>query len=72
MLLIGLFFRSACAGDIRRCLDRRTVTGQFSAPTVVTPVCVRLGVLGLVAAPAAIGLYRLVDRAPYGSRLHGH
>ncbi|WP_432175983.1 DUF6336 family protein [Streptomyces sp. Tue6028] len=70
LLLFGLFFWAVCAGDIRRCRDWRTLTGQHSAPTVVAPVSVRLGVLGLVAAPAAFGLYQLVDRAPYGSWLH--
>ncbi|WP_425589247.1 DUF6336 family protein [Streptomyces siamensis] len=65
-------FWAVCAGGIRRCRDRRTLTGQHSAPTVVAPVRVRLGVLGLVAATAAIGPYRPAGRAPCGSRLHGH
>ncbi|MEU1199335.1 DUF6336 family protein [Streptomyces sp. NPDC005813] len=60
------------SGHRRARHPQAAVTGQHSAPTVVAPVCVRLGVLGLVAAPAAIGLYQLVDRASSGSWLHGH
>ncbi|PZT69533.1 hypothetical protein DN402_23565 [Streptomyces sp. SW4] len=71
LLLIGLFFWSACSGDIRRWRDWRTVTGQFEAPTVVAPALVRLGTLALVVAPAALGLYDLVDQADHGSWLHG-
>ncbi|MFI9150159.1 DUF6336 family protein [Streptomyces sp. NPDC053367] len=72
LLLIGLYFWSACDGDLRRVRDWRSVTSQWEGPTVVTPVFVRLGALALVVAPAAIGLYQLVDGAPYGSWLYSH
>ncbi|MER5227458.1 DUF6336 family protein [Streptomyces flaveus] len=72
LVLIGAFFWTACAGDIRRCRDWRTLTGQTEAPTVVAPVCMRLGMLALVVAPAAIGMYHAVDLAPYDSWLHSH
>ncbi|MFJ5776253.1 DUF6336 family protein [Streptomyces sp. NPDC093094] len=69
-LAVGLYFWTACAGDIRRLRDWHTVSGQHDAATVVTPVWIRLGALGLVVAPAAIGLYHLVDGAAYGSWLY--
>ncbi|MFJ8085884.1 DUF6336 family protein [Streptomyces sp. NPDC096205] len=71
-LLIGLYFWSACGGDIRRVRDWRSVTSQFDGPTLVAPVLVRLGALALVVAPAAFGLYDLVDGASYGSWLYSH
>jgi hypothetical protein len=69
LLLVGLFFWSACGGDIRRVRDWRSVTSQFDGPIVVSPVSVRLGALGLVVGAAAFGLYELMDAASYGSWL---
>jgi hypothetical protein len=55
-ILIGLFFWWACAGDIRRCRDWRTVRGQAGPVTVAAPVLLRIGVLALVLFPGALGL----------------
>lgn len=69
-LFVGRFFWLVCMGDIRRCRDWRTVTGQSSAPTVAAPVLARLGTLVLVLGPAALGLSDLVDRASFDSWLY--
>ncbi|MCF3132888.1 DUF6336 family protein [Streptomyces olivochromogenes] len=58
-------------GNVRRCRDWRTVTGQTSAPTVAAPVLVRLGTLVLVLGPVALGLSDLVDQASFDSWLYG-
>ncbi|MFJ7181134.1 DUF6336 family protein [Streptomyces massasporeus] len=71
-ILIGLFFWWTCGGDIRRCRDWHTVTGQAGSVTVAAPVLLRVGVLALVLFPGAFGLYFLVDGAEYGSWLYGH
>ncbi|MEU6260496.1 DUF6336 family protein [Streptomyces sp. NPDC047043] len=70
LLAIGLFFWMCCGGDIRRWRDWRTVKGQNDAPTVVAPGRVRLGTAAVVASPAAIGMYHLVDRASFDSWLY--
>jgi hypothetical protein len=70
-MLIGLFFWWACGGDIRRCRDWHTVTGQAGPVTVAAPVLLRLGVLALVLFPGAFGLHHLVDGAAYDSWLYG-
>lgn len=70
-ILLGLFFWSACGGDIRRCRDWHTVTGQAGPITVAAPVLLRVGVLALVLLPGAFGLHHLVDGAEYGSWLYG-
>ncbi|MFF7858613.1 DUF6336 family protein [Streptomyces sp. NPDC007904] len=61
----------ACEGDIRRCRDWHTVTGQAGPVTVAAPVLLRIGVLALVLIPGAFGLHDLVDGAEYGSWLYG-
>ncbi|MGC0334109.1 hypothetical protein RKD23_007099 [Streptomyces sp. SAI-170] len=71
-LLFGLLFWAACRRDIRRLRDFGSVKRQFEAPTMAGPVFVRLGVLALVVAPAAFGMYDLVDGASYGSWLYSH
>jgi hypothetical protein len=71
LLLIGLFFWAVCRDDIRRWRDWRTLTGQHDGPAVMAPVFVRLGTLALITAPAAFGMYDLVDQAPYDSWLYG-
>jgi hypothetical protein len=70
-VLLGLFFWWACGGDIRRCRDWHTVTGQAGPVTVAAPVLLRIGVLALVLIPGAFGLHGLVDGAEYGSWLYG-
>jgi hypothetical protein len=70
-ILLGLFFWWACGGDIRRCRDWHTVTGQAGPITVAAPVLLRVGVLALVLFPGAFGLHFLVDGAEYGSWLYG-
>ncbi|WP_231158521.1 DUF6336 family protein [Streptomyces sp. CNZ748] len=70
-ILVGLFFWWACEGDIRRCRDWHTVSGQAGPVTVAAPVLLRIGVLALVLLPGAFGLYHLVDGAGYDSRLYG-
>ncbi|MFC8142919.1 DUF6336 family protein [Streptomyces paradoxus] len=70
-ILIGLLFWFACGGDIRRCRDWHTVTGQAGPVTVAAPVLLRIGVLALVLVPGAFGLYHLVDGAGYDSWLYG-
>lgn len=68
-LVIGAGFWWASAGDIRRVRDWRTLTGQAASVTVVGPVFLRSGLLLLVPGAAALGLYQLVDAAPYDSWL---
>ncbi|MER7406090.1 DUF6336 family protein [Streptomyces sp. NPDC000070] len=70
-ILLGLFFWWTCGGDIRRCRDWHTVTGQAGPITVAAPVLLRVGVLVLVLCPGAFGLHYLVDGAEYGSWLYG-
>ncbi|MDG9711391.1 DUF6336 family protein [Streptomyces sp. DH10] len=70
-ILLGLFFWWTCGGDIRRCRDWHTVTGQAGPITVAAPVLLRVGVLALVLCPGAFGLHFLVDGAGYGSWLYG-
>ncbi|MEU1107103.1 DUF6336 family protein [Streptomyces tibetensis] len=70
-ILVGLFFWWACGGDIRRCRDWHTVTGQAGPVTVAAPVLLRIGVLALVLFPGAFGLHHLVDGASYDSWLYG-
>lgn len=70
-ILLGLVFWSACGGDIRRCRDWHTVTGQAGPITVAAPVLLRVGALALVLCPGAFGLHFLVDGAEYGSWLYG-
>ncbi|MFC7830723.1 DUF6336 family protein [Streptomyces sp. NPDC057144] len=69
-LVIGAGFWWASAGDIRRVRDWRTLTGQAASVTVVGPVFLRSGLLLLVLGAAALGLYQLVDAAPYDSWLY--
>jgi hypothetical protein len=71
-ILIGLFFWWTCGGDIRRCRDWHTVTGQAGPITVAAPVLLRVGMLALVLFPGAFGLHHLVDGAEYGSWLYGN
>ncbi|PPS69688.1 MULTISPECIES: DUF6336 family protein [Streptomyces] len=71
-ILVGLFFWWTCGGDIRRCRDWRTVTGQAGPIAVAAPVLLRIGVLALVLFPGAFGLHHLVDGAEYGSWLYGN
>ncbi|WP_257027321.1 MULTISPECIES: DUF6336 family protein [unclassified Streptomyces] len=71
-ILLGLFFWWTCGGDIRRCRDWHTVTGQAGPVTVAAPVLLRVGVLALVLFPGAFGLDFLVDGAEYGSWMYGH
>jgi hypothetical protein len=70
-ILLGLFFWWTCGGDIRRCRDWHTVTGQAGPITVAAPVLLRVGMLALVLFPGAFGLHFLVDGAEYGSWLYG-
>ncbi|MFI6494330.1 DUF6336 family protein [Streptomyces sp. NPDC050564] len=70
-IVIGGFFWTACAGDIRRWRDWRTITGQTGGVMIMAPVLVRSGVLALVFFPGALGLYHLVDNAAYDSWLYG-
>ncbi|MFG3721277.1 DUF6336 family protein [Streptomyces massasporeus] len=69
--VIGAGFWWASAGDIRRLRDWNTLTSQAASVTVVGPVFLRAGLFLLVLGAAALGLYQLVDAAPYGSWLHG-
>ncbi|NEB13873.1 hypothetical protein G3I32_34395 [Streptomyces coelicoflavus] len=69
-VVFGAVFWWASAQDIRRVRDWRTLTGQSASVTVVGPVFLRSGLLLLVLGAAALGLYRLVDAAPYGSWLY--
>ncbi|MFF8934575.1 DUF6336 family protein [Streptomyces paradoxus] len=50
-ILLGFFFWWTCEGDIRRCRDWHTVTGQAGPITVAAPVLLRVGVLALVLLP---------------------
>lgn len=70
-IVVGAFFWTACAGDLRRWRDWRTITGQTGGVMIMAPVLVRGGVLALVLFPGALGLYHLVDSAAYGSWLYG-
>ncbi|MGW3651662.1 DUF6336 family protein [Streptomyces sp. NPDC000878] len=70
-IVVGAFFWTACAGDLRRWRDWRTITGQTGGVMIMAPVLVRAGVLALVLFPGALGLYHLVDNAAYGSWLYG-
>ncbi|MEH0424692.1 DUF6336 family protein [Streptomyces sp. B21-083] len=70
-IVIGAFFWTACAGDLRRWRDWRTITGQTGGVMIMAPALVRAGVLALVLFPGALGLYHLVDSAAYGSWLYG-
>lgn len=70
-VVIGGFFWTACAGDIRRWRDWRTITGQTGGVMIMAPVLVRSGFLALVLFPGALGLYHLVDNAAYDSWLYG-
>ncbi|WP_461020639.1 DUF6336 family protein [Streptomyces daliensis] len=70
-IVFGIFFWTACGGDIRRWRDIRTITGQYEAVTIMAPALVRAGVLALVLFPCALGLYHLVDAAAYDSWLYG-
>jgi hypothetical protein len=69
-LVIGAGFWWASAGDIRRVRDWNTLTSQAASVTVVGPVFLRSGLFLLVLGAAALGLYQLVDAAPYGSWLY--
>lgn len=69
--LFGAFFWWMCFGDIRRWRDWRSVTGRYEGITIMAPAMVRCGVTALVLAPAAMGLYGLVDEAAYDSWLYG-
>ncbi|WOT39524.1 DUF6336 family protein [Streptomyces coeruleorubidus] len=64
-------FGWTCGGDIRRCRDWHTVTGQAGPLLVAAPVLLRVGVLALVLFPGAFGLHTLVNGAEYGSWLYG-
>ncbi|MEV4330967.1 DUF6336 family protein [Streptomyces sp. NPDC049597] len=70
-LVFGGFFWAVSGRDVRRWRDWRTITGQTEAVTVMGPALFRLGVLALVLFPGALGLYHLVDNAPYDSWLYG-
>ncbi|WP_220450458.1 DUF6336 family protein [Streptomyces flaveus] len=70
-IVVGVWFWTACSGDIRRWRDWRTITGQYEGVTIMAPVLVRAGVLALVLFPGALGLYHLVDNAAYDSWLYG-
>ncbi|WP_121746170.1 DUF6336 family protein [Streptomyces sp. E2N166] len=69
-LVIGAGFWWASAGDIRRVRDWRTLTGQAASATIVGPVFLRSGLFLVVLVAAALGLYQLVDTAPYDSWLY--
>lgn len=69
LLVVGAGFWWASGGDARRW---RTIEGHTAAATVVGPAAVRLGALLVVLGPAAIGLYHVVDAAPYGSWLYSY
>ncbi|MFD7501110.1 DUF6336 family protein [Streptomyces sp. NPDC059850] len=69
--LFGAFLWACCRGDIRRWRDVRSVTSQYEGATIMAPAMVRCGVMALVLAPAAMGLYGVVDEAAYGSWLYG-
>ncbi|WAU81950.1 DUF6336 family protein [Streptomyces sp. Qhu-G9] len=70
-IVFGVFFWTACGGDIRRWRDWRTITGQTGGVMIMAPTLVRVGVLALVLFPGALGLYHLVDDAAYDSWLYG-
>ncbi|MGK5696425.1 DUF6336 family protein [Streptomyces sp. URMC 128] len=70
-VVVGAGFWWASAGDIRRVRDWRTLTSQAASVTVVGPAFLRSGLFLSVLGAAALGLYQLVDTAPYGSWLRG-
>jgi len=70
-VVFGALFWAVCGGDIRRWRDFRSITSQWEGATIMAPAMVRCGVTALVLAPAAIGLYGVVDEAAYGSWLYG-
>lgn len=70
LLVVGAGFWWASAGDIRRLRDWRTITGQAASVTIVGPLFLRSGLFLLVLGAAALGLYQLVDAAPYDSWLY--
>ena len=70
-VVFGAFLWACCGGDIRRWRDFRSLTSQWEGATIMAPAMVRCGVVALVLAPAAIGLYGVVDEAAYGSWLYG-
>lgn len=70
-VVFGAFFWACCGGDIRRWRDFRSITSQWEGATIMAPAMVRCGVMALVLAPAAMGLYDVVDEAAYGSWLYG-
>ena len=69
--LFGAILWWTCGGDIRRWRDWRTVTGQWEGATIMAPAMVRCGIVALILAPAAIGLYDVVDEAAFDSWLYG-
>ncbi|MGW2325210.1 DUF6336 family protein [Streptomyces sp. NPDC001700] len=69
--VFGLFFWACCRGDIRRWRDFRSITNQYEGISIMAPAMVRFGVMALVLAPAAFGLYGLIDEAEIGSWLYG-
>lgn len=70
LLVVGVGFWWASAGDIRRVRDWRTITTQGAAVTLVGPLFLRSGLCLLVFGAAALGLDQLVAAAPYGSWWH--
>ncbi|MEV5107980.1 DUF6336 family protein [Streptomyces massasporeus] len=71
LVVVGAGFWWASAGDIRRLRDWRTLTTQAASVTIVGPAFLRSGLCLIVLGAAALGLYQLVDTAPYDSWLHG-
>ncbi|MET9528699.1 DUF6336 family protein [Streptomyces coeruleorubidus] len=71
LVVVGAGFWWASAGDIRRLRDWRTLTSQAASVTVVGPAFLRSGLFLSILGAAGLGLYQLVDTAPYGSWLHG-
>ncbi|MFE9776375.1 DUF6336 family protein [Streptomyces sp. NPDC005931] len=69
--VIGAGFWWMSAGDVRRMRDWGTVTTQGASITLIGPLFLRCGLFLVVLGAAALGLYQLVDAAPYGSWLHG-
>jgi hypothetical protein len=69
-LVIGAGFWWASAQDVRRLRDWSTLKTQADSITIVGPLFLRSGLCLLVLGAAALGLYHLVDAAPYGSWLY--
>ncbi|WP_193515059.1 DUF6336 family protein, partial [Streptomyces griseoloalbus] len=65
-LVIGVGFWWASSQDVRRLRDWSTLKTQADSITVVGPLFLRSGLFLLVLGAAALGLYHLVDAAPYG------